>query len=92
MTAAALEAEVRCIPRGTVVGGEVVSGRVCRHCHIGLVLQSGGDAVICFSIPARTKGTTYSIVGGGLIFQWRRTISTSEAEANREFGKNSEEV
>ena len=33
---------------GAVVGGEVSSVRIRRHCHISLV---GGDAVICFCLP-----------------------------------------
>ena len=48
----ALEAEDVCVPVVTVVGGEVESGRLHRHCRIGLVWQSGSDAVICFCMPA----------------------------------------
>ena len=61
-----------CIPGGAVVGGEVSSGGVRLPRCIGLVLRSGGDAVICFCMPARTEGgRTMSVVaysggaGGG---------------------------
>ena len=92
VAAAALEAEDRCAPRGAVVGGEVDSGRVHCHSHIGLVCKSGGDAVICFCIPTRTKGTAYSSVGGGVLCWWCRPLLVAEAGAKREVGANDEEV
>ena len=46
VASAASEAEVRCVPGGVVVVGEVDSGGVRRHCQIGLVRRSGGDVVI----------------------------------------------
>ena len=49
---AASEAVDICVAGGAVVGGEVGSGRVCCHFHIGIVWWSGGDAVICFRMPA----------------------------------------
>ena len=58
VTVASSEAEDRCPPGGEVVGREVDSGRLRRHRHIGLFLRSGGDAVICFEMPARTEGST----------------------------------
>ena len=75
-----------------MVGREVVSGGVRRHFHIGLVQRSGGDAVICFRMPARTEGTAYSVVGGGVLCRWRHTLSGAEAEAKREVGADYEEV
>ena len=71
-----------CVPRGVVGVGEVISGEV--HCHrcIVLVRSLGGDAVICFCMPAQTEG-------GGLLCWWRRTMV--EAEAKREVGANDEE-
>ena len=75
---AASEAENGCFPRGAVVGGEVGSGGVIFHPHISLVWRSGGDAVICFSIPARTEGTSYSVVGGGALCWWWRTLLVVE--------------
>ena len=46
VAAAASEAEDRCVSGGAVVGGEVGSGGVCCHFHIGIVWRSGDDAVI----------------------------------------------
>ena len=46
VVAATSEAEDECVPRDAVVGREVGSGGLRRHCHIGLVQRSGGDAVI----------------------------------------------
>ena len=46
VAAAASEAEDGCVPGGTVVGGEVGSGGVCRHCNFDLVQASGGDTFI----------------------------------------------
>ena len=43
---AALEEEFGCVPGCAVVGGDVGSGGVRCHRHIGLVWRSGGDAVI----------------------------------------------
>ena len=42
---------------------------VRRHCLIGLVRLLGGNAVICFCMPAQIEGTAYS-VGGGSILCW----------------------
>ena len=53
---AASEVEEGCVPRGVVVGIEVVNGRVRCHCRISLVWRSRGDAVICFRMPDRTEG------------------------------------
>ena len=64
--AAALEVEDGCVPRGAVVGGEVGSGGVRRHCHIALVCRSGGNVVVCFYMTIRTKGGVYSIGGSAL--------------------------
>ena len=89
---AASEADDGCVLRGAVVGGEVRSGGVCRHHHIGLVWQSGGNTVICFRMTAQTEGMAYSVVGGGVICRWRRTLSVLEAEAKRGVGTNCEEV
>ena len=47
VAAANSEAEGGCVPRGALVGREVISGMVCRHRHIGYVWRSGDDAVIC---------------------------------------------
>ena len=44
------------------------------------------------------QGTEYSVVGGGILYWWRRNLSVAEAEAEaeaeakREVGKNDEEV
>ena len=48
--AADLEAEVSCVPKGAVIGGEASSGGVRCRCCIGLVRRSGGNMVICFCI------------------------------------------
>ena len=72
MVTVALEAEDGCVPGGAVVGKEVRSGGICCYCHIGLVQWSGGNAVICFCMPARTEGETHSIVGEGVLYRWRR--------------------
>ena len=64
------KAEDGYIPVGAVVGGEVFSGGVRFHCHIGPGRRSGGDAVVCFCMPAQTKGTEYFVVGGELICRW----------------------
>ena len=72
VVATALEAEDGCVPGGAVIGKEISSGRVCHHHHIGIVWRSGGNAVTCFRMPARTEGTAYSVVGGGVLCQWRR--------------------
>ena len=70
--AAALEAEDGCVPGGAVVGREVGSGGIRCNIHIGIVRRSGGEAVICFCMPARTKGTAYSVIGGGALYRRRR--------------------
>ena len=62
-----------------MVCGEVGSGGVCRHCLIVLVWRLGVDAVIY----VQTKGEAYSVGGGGILCQWRRTLSVTEAEAKR---------
>ena len=79
----ASKAEGGCVPGDAVVDGEVGSGRVRRNFGIGLVWRSGGDAVICFRMPDQTKGASSSVVGGGVICWWRRTLSVAEAEAKR---------
>ena len=62
-----------CVPRGVVSGGDVNSVVVRRCYYIGRVQRSGGNAVICFCIPAQTKGAAYSVGGGALCcFRWRR--------------------
>ena len=90
--AAALEAEDGCVPGGAVAGGEVGSSGVRCHHHIGLVWWSVGDAVIRFRMPTQTRRTAYSIVGRGVLCQWRRTLSVVEAEAKSKVGGNCEEV
>ena len=75
-----------------MVGGEVSSGGVCRHHRIGVVLRSGGDTVICFFMPAQTKGTAYSGVGGGVLCWWRHNLLVAEADSKKEVGANFEEV
>ena len=80
---AALEAEDRCVTGGAVVGGEVGSDRICFHHHISLVRRSGGDAVICFRMPAQTKGTAYSGVGGGVLCWWRHNLLVAEADSKK---------
>ena len=72
VVAAALETEDGCVPGGAVVGGEVNSGGLCHRNHISIVWRSGSYAVTCFRMPARTEGTAYSVVGGGVLCQWRR--------------------
>ena len=67
VASSALEAENGCVPGGAVVGGDVGSGGVRYNFHIGLVRRSGGDAVICFYMTARTEGTAYSAVGKGVL-------------------------
>ena len=78
-----------CIPRGAMVGREISCSGVRRPCNSSLVWRLGGNAVICFCMPARTKGYVYS-VGGGVLCQWRRTLV--EVEAKTEVGENCEEV
>ena len=72
VVATALEAEDGCVPGGAVVGREVGSGGIRCNIHIGIVRRSGGEAVICFCMPARTKGTAYSVIGGGALYRRRR--------------------
>ena len=55
-----------CVPRGAVVGREFGSSGVRCRCRIGLVRRSGGNGVILFQIPARTKGAEYFVGGGAL--------------------------
>ena len=69
-------------------GGEVISGGVHCHRHIGLNRKLGGDVVICFCMTACTEGTSYSVVGGGVLYRWRRTLSVAEAEVKSEVGEN----
>ena len=52
----------------------------------------GGDAVICFCMPTRNRESAYSVIGGGLFCQWRRTLSMAAAEAKMEVGANCEDV
>ena len=92
VAAATSEAEDGCVPRGTIVGGEVGSNGVRRHHNISLVWRLGGDAFICFRMPAQTEGTAYFVVGGDMLCRWRRTLFVAEAEAKREVGANYEEV
>ena len=54
-----------CVTRGAVVGGEVGRGGLCCHSRIGLVWKSVGDTVVCFCMPAQTKGAEYSVGGSG---------------------------
>ena len=75
-----------------MVGGEVGSGGVRHHFHIGLIRRLVGDVVIYFRMPNRTKGTAYSVVGGSVLCQWRHTLLVVEEEAKREVGANCEEV
>ena len=75
-----------------MVGREVGSCGVRRHYHIDLVQRSGVDAVICFFNPSQTKGTDYSVVGGGVLCWWRHTLLVAEVEAKMELITNSEEV
>ena len=92
VAAANSEAEDGCVPRGTIVGGEVGSNGVRRHHNISLVWRLGGDASIYFCMPSQTKGTAYYVVGGGVLCWWRNTILVAETEAKREVGANLEEV
>ena len=92
MAAAASETEDGCVPRGTVVGGEVCSDGVHRHRHISLVWRSGVDAFILFCIPSQTEGAAYSIVVGSVLYRWRRTLLVAEVEAKRGVDANCEEV
>ena len=66
--------------------------QVNHHHHIIIVWRSGEDVVICFHMPAQTEGTAYSVVGGGVICQWRRTLSVAEEEAKREVGAKYDKV
>ena len=61
-----------CITGGAVVDGEFGSGKVRRHCRIGLVQRSGGNAVLLFCMTAQTAGEAYSIDGGILWWRWRQ--------------------
>ena len=83
VAAAALKAEDGYVPGSAVVDGEVGRGGVRHHSHISLVWRLGGDAVICFCMPARTEGTAYSVVGGGVLCRWWRTLAVAEVEAKR---------
>ena len=74
MTAAALEAEDGCVPGGAVVDRDVGSGEVRHNFLIGIFCQSGGNALICFCMPARNKGMTCSVVGGGVLCRWQHTL------------------
>ena len=64
-----------------MVGGMFNIGEVHRRRLIGLVRRLGGDAVICFCIPAQTEG-------GGVLYRWRHTLSVTEVEAKQEVGGN----
>ena len=88
----AFEEEGGCVPRGLVVCGEVGSGRVRHHHHIGLVRRLGGNVVTCFCMHALTGGTAYSVVGGCVLCRWRHTLSVSGSEAKMEVSANCEEV
>ena len=59
VAAADPEAEDRCVPGGTVAGIDVGRGRVRCHHTISLFWRLGGDAIICFCMPARTEGMAY---------------------------------
>ena len=48
--------------------------------------------VICFCMPVGTKGMDYSVVGGGVLYWWRCTLSVAEVESKREVGANHEGV
>ena len=50
----------RCAYRGAVVGGEVISGRVCNHHHIGIVWRSG-VTLLYVTVPTSRCPTQYSI-------------------------------
>ena len=89
---AALEAEDGCVPGGTVVRGEVGSVGVPRHFRMGLIRRLVGDTVIFYFMPAQTKGTAYSVVGGGVLCWWRRTLLVVEAEVKRGVGEKFGEV
>ena len=86
------KAEDGCVPGGEVVGREVDSGGVRCHRYISLIWRLGGNAIICFHMPAQTEWTSYSIVGGGVLCWWRRTLSVAEVEAKREVDANCEEL
>ena len=60
-----------CVTGGAVVGIEARSGGIHHHHCIGLVFNLGGDAVIYFCMPSRTKGESY-YVGGGVLCQRQR--------------------
>ena len=75
----AAEQDDGCVPTGAVVGKEVSSSRISHPCRIGIVWRSGGDAVICFCMPARTQGggrtlsvAAYSGGGGDEKGSWRK--------------------
>ena len=74
--AAALEVEDGCVPRGAVVGGEVGSGGVRRHCHIALVCRSGGQC-------GRMLLHAHPNQGGGVLYWRKRTLTVMEVEAKR---------
>ena len=88
VAAMALYAEDGCIPGGMVVAGEFRSGKVRCHYSISPVRHLGGDTIIYFRMPSQTKGTAYSVVGGGVLCQMRRTILVAEAEEKIEVGTN----
>ena len=81
-----------------MVGREVSSSGVHRRRYIGLVWRLGGDRVICFCLPTRTKGghnlsvAMHCVGGGCLLYCWKRTMLVAVTEAKREVGKNCEEV
>ena len=74
----------RCIPEGDVVGGEVINNGVSRCCchHINLVQSLGGNEVVCFHIPAQTKGLKNSIGGSTLCWWWRHTMFVAAQSIN----------
>ena len=81
-----------------MVGREVSSiGVHCCRC-IGLVWRLGGDRVICFCMPIRTKGgnnlsvAMHCVGDRGLLYCWKRTMLVAVTEVKREVGKKCEEV
>ena len=40
------------------------------------------SAVKCFCMPAQTEGMAYYVIGGGILYQWRRRRGKREVNAN----------
>ena len=69
--------------------GDIGASEVSDICEIR---RLGGDIVICFCMPALTKGAAYYVGGGGILCWWQCTLLVAEAEEKSEVGANGDKV